>query len=67
MRNFVQVERLRQLLPSRQPLKLKGRKRKAAEVQQLPERTPSNMATAKLVSTLLPPSEAPTRNRPKLP
>ena len=53
---FLQVERLRQLLPSRQPLKLKGKKRKVPAIQQESEGLQLQAPTAKLARRLIPTS-----------
>lgn len=53
---FVQVERLRRLLPSRQPLKLKGKKRKVPVVQQEAEGLLLPAPMAKLAKQLVPAS-----------
>lgn len=57
MQHLMQVERLRTLLASRQPLKLKGKKRKAATMQQLPE-TPQLKTAAAEARHMLPISTA---------
>ena len=46
MQHLMQVERLRTLLAGRQPLKLKGKKRKAALMQHVPDGTRLKTAAA---------------------